>query len=270
MAATRSQKIRLGVFALVTAALTVTVLAVFAGMRLWKDHDTYTVEVEGSVLGLDVGADVRLNGVRVGKVTDIDIMDEDIERVRVDLEVEEGTPVRADTRAVLAFRGITGLKIVDLRGGSTAAAPLPPGSVIPVGETVFDRLEKEADDLLARTKKLMDGATELVDTLSRTGRELEGMVAENRVAIRGSVAAIGTAARNVSRFVDRDARGLVARADGLVDELQGVVKGSQGQVRAALLDIRRASASVKELARELRARPSRLLFSQAPKDRKLP
>ena len=268
--ATRAQKIRLGAFALVTAALVITVLAVFAGMRLWKDSDHYTVEVEGSVLGLETGADVRLNGVRVGKVTDIDIMDGDIERVRIDLEVDEGTPVRTDTEALLAFRGITGLKIIDLRRGSSGAPPLPPGSRIPVGETIFDRLERDADDLLVRTKKLMDGATELVDTLGRTGRELEAMVAETRVAIRGSVAAMGDAARNVSRFVARDARGLVASADGLVDELQGVVKGSQGQVRAALLDIRRASASVKELARELRAKPSRLLFSQAPKDRKLP
>lgn len=268
--ATRSQKIRLGAFALVTAALVVTVIAVFAGVRLWKDHDRYTVEVEGSVLGLEVGADVRLNGVRVGKVTDIDIMEGDIERVRVDLEVDEGTPVRTDTEALLAFRGITGLKIVDLRRGSSGAPPLPPGSVIPVGETVFDRLEHDADELLARTKKLMDGATELVGTLTRTGHELEAMVAENRTAIRGSVVAIGTAAESVSRFVDRDAKHLVASAGGLVDQLEGVVKGSQGQVRAALLDIRRASASVKELARDLRAKPSRLLFSQAPKDRKLP
>lgn len=268
--ATKMQKIRLGAFALVTAALLVTVLAVFAGVRVWKDVEPYTVVVEGSVLGLEVGADVRLNGVRVGKVTDIDIVEGDLERVRIDLELEEGTPVRADTEAVLAFRGITGLKIIDLRRGTSQAAPLPPGSTIPVGETAIDQLEREADELIARTKRLMDGATELVASLTRASGGLEAMIAENRDAIRGSVASIELAARNVSQFVDKDARKLATGANGLVAEMSAVVRDSQGQIKAALLDIRRASASVKELTRDLRQKPSRLLFSQAPKDRKLP
>ena len=47
--ATKMQKIRLGAFALVTAALLVTVLAVFAGVRMWKDVESYNVVYEGSV-----------------------------------------------------------------------------------------------------------------------------------------------------------------------------------------------------------------------------
>jgi phospholipid/cholesterol/gamma-HCH transport system substrate-binding protein len=268
--ATRTQKIRLGAFALMTAALLVTVLAVFAGVRVWKDLDSYTVVYEGSVLGLEVGADVRLNGVRVGKVTDIDIDEGDLERVHIDLELEEGTPVRADTEAILAFRGITGLKIIDLRRGSSEAPPLPPGSNIAVGETFIDQLERESEELVARTKRLMEGASALVESLQRASSGLEGMIAENRVAIRGSVASIGRAADTVSRFVDRDAKKLTTGANGLVADMAGVVRDSQGQIKAALVDMRRASASMKELARDLRQKPSRLLFSQAPKDRKLP
>jgi hypothetical protein len=52
--------------------------------------------------------------------------------------------------------------------------------------------------------------------------------------------------------------------------MSGVVKQNQGQLRSALADLRRASGNFKELSRELRQKPSGLLFSRPPADRRLP
>ena len=52
--------------------------------------------------------------------------------------------------------------------------------------------------------------------------------------------------------------------------LRGVVRDNGAYLRSSMFDLRQASRSFKELAREVRQRPSRLLFSNSPGERKLP
>src|SRR5687767_3239857 len=116
----RSRKIRVGLFAAGALALTALVLIVFGGMRFWKEKDTYYIDVDDSVLGLESGAAVLHSGIRVGTVEDLGISKHDFRLVRVRIEVDEGTPIKADTEAQLKYVGVTGLKIVDLKAGTPA------------------------------------------------------------------------------------------------------------------------------------------------------
>jgi phospholipid/cholesterol/gamma-HCH transport system substrate-binding protein len=109
MSTTKQQKIRVGLFTIIAAALTVIVLVVFAGLKFWKPRDRYYVEFESTVYGLERGADVFLNGMRVGKVTDIGLAPNDMRHVRVALDINEDAPVRTDSRAILQVAVITGL-----------------------------------------------------------------------------------------------------------------------------------------------------------------
>jgi hypothetical protein len=61
---------------------------------------------------------------------------------------------------------------------------------------------------------------------------------------------------------------LLTNANDAMSDIKGLVHDNQ--LRAALTDLRQASRSLKELSREVRQKPSRLLFSGTPKDRKLP
>ena len=270
MMVTRGQKIRLGIFAVATAVLVVVVLVVFAGVRFWAREDRYLVDIEGSVLGLAAGSDVLLNGVRVGSIDELAISPEDMSRVRVTLLVEEGTPIKSDTRAVLVMRGITGLRVIDLRGGTDQAAALSPGSKIPSERSDMEKLVERADEIADRTVQVLDTADRALDSAARVGAELEGMVAENRALVRGTLGSVNAASRSASRLMDGELRQMIAGASALVSEMSGVVKQNQGQLRAALTDLRRASGNFKELSRELRQRPSGLLFSKPPPDRRLP
>lgn len=267
---TRRQKIRLGIFAVSTVVLAVAVLVIFAGVRFWEREETYVVDIAGSVLGLDAGSDVLLNGVRVGSIDGLAIAPDDIGKVRITLKVKAGTPVKRDTRAVLVMRGITGLKIIDLRGGTGAAPALRPGSAIPAERSEMDRLVARADQIADRTLEVLDSAERALDSAARVGGELEAMVAENRQLVRGALASVGGAARSASRLMDGQLKEMVASASALVGDMNGVVKQNQGQLKAALADLRRASGNFKELSRELRQRPSGLLFSKPPADRRLP
>jgi phospholipid/cholesterol/gamma-HCH transport system substrate-binding protein len=270
MSTTRAQKTRLGLFAIAAAAALALVLVVFGGMRFWERRDTYVIYFDDSVMGLERGADVMFAGIRVGRVEKIELVPDDLQRVKVTVELERGLPVRTDTEATLQFAGITGLKQIDLRGGTAGAGRLPPGGTIRTGETVLDRFERTAEKLADRSEELMDGAGKVMENLERTSIELHAMVSENRTALRGTIAAVGQAARNASAVMENDLPKLVGNAGILVDDLRGMVRANEAHVRTAMFDLRQASRNFKDLSRELRQRPSRILFSQAARDRKLP
>ncbi len=274
--ASQRRKVRAGLFAIAAAALAVFAVLAFGGLRVFRGGDAYHVEFEGTVYGLEDGANVYMNGVRVGTVDTIEVSPDDPGRVRVRIVVSSGTPVRADTRAMLQFTGITGLKVIDLRDGTPAAAALPRGGTIPAGETTIDKLERRAGELadqsvalLERTNAILDhvvqltrpdgalvrSATRGAEDLAAAGATLRAIAGENRAAIRRSIGAVDRAARS---------------ADEAAAQLTGVIRDNGAALRAMLFDLRQASRSFKELAREVRQRPSRLLYSRPQPERKLP
>lgn len=283
-------------FAFVTAALVVVVLAVFGGLRLGKSKEHYKVEFTGSVLGLEAGADVTLNGVRVGQVSSLSVSPSDVSRVWVELSVDSGTPVKSDTQAILAYAGITGLKVIDLRGGTQAAPQLPPGGVIPAGTSSLSRLEQAADrlasgasDLFDRLNRVADNLVSITDparyqglgpaldqarvaaeNLARAATDVRAMVAEDRGRVRETLDSVQGAAHRASALLDGEVRDLVRAGSSLVGEARGAVRVDQAQIRTALFDLRQAARSLKELAEGLRERPSRLFFSRPEKERRLP
>lgn len=270
MSTTRAQKTRLGLFGVAAASALAIVLIVFGGLRFWEKRDHYVIYFDDSVMGLERGADVMFAGIRVGRVTEIDLVPDDLSKVKVTVEVDTGLPIRTDTTATLQFAGITGLKTIDLRGGSAGAPRLPSGSTIATGETTLDKFERTAESLASRSEELMNGATKVMGNLESTSGELYAMVAENRAALHGTITAVGEAARHATALMDKDLPRLVVNAGALVDDLRGVVRANENQVRTAMFDLRQASRNFKDLSRELRQRPSRILFSQAARDRKLP
>jgi phospholipid/cholesterol/gamma-HCH transport system substrate-binding protein len=81
-------------------------------------HDYYYTYFTESVSGLSVESPVKYRGVEVGRVQKISINKKNSEEVKVLLEIKKGTPIKKDTYAMLDTQGITGLKYIELRGGS--------------------------------------------------------------------------------------------------------------------------------------------------------
>jgi len=287
----KAQSLRVGLFATATLVLVAVVLIVFGGIRFWGSSDRYRIVFDSSVIGLEPGAVVYLNGIKVGTVETVAVEPSDLRKVAVAIEVQSGTPIRTDTRALLQYAGITGLKVIDLRDGSTAAAPLPSGGEIPAGATLLDRLEARAQAIIDQSAKVMDRAALLTDNLiavtepaklaatnlAEMSSSLKGMVDENRaglrqsvVTLRQSLAAFHDAANGASQLIDGQVAQLVVNAGDAVSSFRKLVTANEGPLRAAVFDLREASRSFKELARDVRQKPSRLLFSNAPSERKLP
>jgi ABC-type transporter Mla subunit MlaD len=296
--AVKAQKIRVGLFAAISVALVAFVVVVFGGLRFWESSDHYRVVFDTSVIGLEPGAQVYMNGIKVGTVAAVEIAAEDLRKVAVAIKVKHGTPVHADTRAMLQFAGITGLKVIDLRDGTSAAPTLPPGSQIVAGVGLLDKLESQAQVIVEQSGELMKRARQLTDNLvavtepaklaaenlATMSASLKAMVDENRSALRETLvtirqttsgasetlAAIRKTATGASELLDAQVAQMFVNAGDLVGELRKLITSNEAPLRAAVFDLRQASRNFKELTRDVRQKPSRLLFSNSPSERQLP
>jgi phospholipid/cholesterol/gamma-HCH transport system substrate-binding protein len=289
--ASRAQSIRVGLFAMATIVLVAIVLIIFGGLRVWETSDRYRIVFASSVMGLEPGAVVYLNGIKVGTVDQIAVVPEDIRQVAITIKVKHATPVHADTQAMLQYAGITGLKVIDLRDGTSASATLAPGSQIAAGKGLIDKLEAQAETLADQSTQLLKRANQLTDNLVSVTEQLGGitdpakraaehlaamsgslqaMVDENRAGLRASLTAIQRTANGASDLIDGQASQLFGSAGDVLAELKKLIASNEAPLRAAVFDLRQASRSFKELARDVRQKPSRLLFSTNPAERQLP
>jgi phospholipid/cholesterol/gamma-HCH transport system substrate-binding protein len=156
--ATRSQKVKLGVFLTAAVVLFAITVVVLTGMGLWEERWTYFIEYRQSVSGLEQGAPVKLRGVRVGTVDAIRVDPDNVEIVEVRVQVDKGTPIKTDTKAFINMQGITGLKFVELADGTSDAEMLPPGSEIQGGESLVDQITGRATDIGLKIEKLLNNA----------------------------------------------------------------------------------------------------------------
>jgi phospholipid/cholesterol/gamma-HCH transport system substrate-binding protein len=148
------------------------------------EYDYYKAYFTESVSGLSVESLVKLRGVEVGRVKRISISKNNSEEVEVLLEIEKNTPIKKDTIAVLDSQGITGLKYIELKGGTNKSPRLKTDKQNPstittrksVISSIFDNSEsitKKLEKVLDRTyillnDKNMQNISTIADKLSST------------------------------------------------------------------------------------------------------
>jgi phospholipid/cholesterol/gamma-HCH transport system substrate-binding protein len=153
--------------------------AAWLGISLWlalgdfrTDYTTYHVYMNESVSGLYIDAPVKYRGVEIGEVRRIELNPANFEQVRLTLSIKSSIPIREDTVAVLAVKGLTGIAFVDLMGGSQSSPLLkaPHGQRIPVirsGPSFFARLDTTGSELVANLNSLANRLGELLNDEDR-------------------------------------------------------------------------------------------------------
>jgi phospholipid/cholesterol/gamma-HCH transport system substrate-binding protein len=148
-----------------------------------RDDVLYRIHFTESVNGLALGDPVKFHGVDIGTVKAMALDPDDPRRVQVDVRLRKEAPVKTDTKASLRLKGITGVVLIELNGGSPSAKTLvavtPEGQVpeIPAEKsslaTVIDQLPRVIEKFSAieeQTKKVVTDVGEV------TGRVKESPV----------------------------------------------------------------------------------------------
>ena len=209
-----------GGFVIALGVALVTILVWLSSARGDATYSTYIAYVTESVAGLSENAKVQYNGVDIGHVGMIELDPNDPRRVRVLLEIEEGTPIKADTVATLTSSGITGVARVELSGGTPDAGPprVAEGEDYPEITTtpsLFVRLDESISVLVG---ELTGAAGSLTNVANRVEELLDE---ENQ-------ATIGNILTNVEDFT-ADLDQITTEVSGITREISAVT----GSVLAA-------------------------------------
>jgi phospholipid/cholesterol/gamma-HCH transport system substrate-binding protein len=250
--------------AVVLALVAATVIA-----YLWlsssgreTDFRFYTVYFERQSLdGLQVGGNVNMRGITVGRVEEYQIARDNINRVRVTLRVQRETPVRENTLASVSRNIVTGIARINL---VTPGAPGPElvkvldnerHPVIPEGvsgtEQITDALQRLAigadttlqnvshtfspenqkafAELLVQVRDLARGLNERLSAVDRSALTID----ESARAFRVAAQDIGGAARRIAD----SAQPLATQADGTLQELRSALQTLAASTRAVERDL---------------------------------
>lgn len=165
--------------------LTLIALGV-AGLLILPGHDTKTVKAEfDRTVGLFVGSDVRVMGMRIGEVTGIAPHGTG---VNVEMTYDAQYKLPADAKAVIVAPSVIADRFVQLTPGWSGGPVLATGAVIAKDDT---RTPVELDHSLEVTTDLMkalgpkDGAkSPLSDSISALAEIMRGNGADTREALR--------------------------------------------------------------------------------------
>ncbi len=194
-----------GGFVLVLGAVLVAGLLWLAAGGNWQKHyDLYLAVEDESVAGLNLNAPVKYNGVDVGKVHDIRLDHANPQRVNLLFAIEQGTPIKVDTIAMLKTQGLTGIAYVELSGG-TASSPL-------LGITEGNRFPviRTKPSLSARLENVLTSALAKLDSMTTTINAV--LSDENRVAFSRALADIATVTHTIAARKDAIDAGLADAA----------------------------------------------------------
>lgn len=170
------------VLALIVALVTAVLWLKNVGGK--GDFNRYTIHFEHQSLdGLEIGADVNLRGIKVGRVEDYALAGETLNRVRVDVRVDRRAPVRTDTVAVVTRNFVTGIAAITLVNGSGAGAPL---TEVAEGERypVIGEGRSNLEEIAGRVNQVGEMASTALGNINQL------LNAENRDAAMATVRAL--------------------------------------------------------------------------------
>jgi phospholipid/cholesterol/gamma-HCH transport system substrate-binding protein len=256
----RAQKIRLGIFLVVSISILFFTIGYFTAREFFREEDVYYVAYENiSVSGLEIGSPVKYLGIRVGAIRDITIDPENVTRVIIELAMRPETPIKEDAQADITSVGITGLKTIEIRGGSNEAAFLRPGSYLHPGTSITEEITGKAEIIAEKAEKvlnnlqvfthpdnlnkittLVESITVLANQADTTILRIDTIVSENRKDVRQTINGF----KDIANRMDQSSKLLAATIDKIHQTVEGdTLSEILGNVRDVSLKLKEADVN---------------------------
>ncbi|MFZ5536541.1 MAG: MlaD family protein [Pseudomonadota bacterium] len=236
-------------------AFVIALTAALIGLGLWlgadietKRYTPYMFLTSESASGINPGTVVRYRGVEVGRVKQLHL--DNPEQVRILLDIEEGTPIKTDTRASIATQGVTGLAFIELTGGTVSAPDLRPGPdgappLIPPAPSLLRRLDVAVSRNLENLDRI---ALQLQDLLNEENRAAFATLIRNLATLSETLAQERGRMSEVLANSERMTRAGAETFERLPETLVQL-EGTLEEVRTAASTFRETSRTVSEVSR---------------------
>jgi phospholipid/cholesterol/gamma-HCH transport system substrate-binding protein len=219
--------------------------------------------------GLEPGTDVLFGGINVGKVTAVRPDTQDPTRIKVDLEVKQGTPLNNKSLAKLGSVSLMSSPVLSITTGSNESPRLPPGAVIPTLETVsLDDMQREVAALAESAQTLIAAVHADVDGITSDTRQVLANVNDltgekNRQHVAQILANSDAMIARTSPQLDRIARNLdaaTAKVGPTLDNVNSTVTNANGTItvlrdhtQTDLIELQKTLVEVRGLVDNLQA-----------------
>lgn len=273
-----------GMFVLGAVLLGMLAFISFGGTNFFSKPTRFVVYFDESVSGLDPGAAVKVNGVRIGRVAAINVRydsstrlalvqticeidrnvltDHDGNTIEITNPVELQNLIDRGMRAKLNLQGITGLLFVELSFEDPREYPAPKRTtvdaypVIPAIKSPIAEVQSSIVEIVANIKKVdFAGLSKELKTLLATTNQKVSDLDVKALAER-----VGRAADAVDKFASSpdakavmanlnktitDTQALIAKIDAQVQPVSGELKQTLTDAQAALKQIDSAALTTR-------------------------
>ena len=217
----------------------VVVVAIILGVITWNagDYDFtpkgYELKVQfQNIDGIEENAPVTLNGLEVGRVSDIEILYGDATRVELRLWMKSNAKLHEGAKAYVKNMGFLGEKYVALTTGEDGTPFLPPGSIIQGQDPgSFDKILGDGEEIAKNIKEI----SEQVNERLRVNSEAIDNIVINLDTTMKNIASIST---NVNERLEAN--------EAVVDEM--------------VANLNTASKNLDEMSYDLKLNPWKLLY----------
>ncbi|MGF7216887.1 phospholipid/cholesterol/gamma-HCH transport system substrate-binding protein [Spirosoma lacussanchae] len=248
-----SQEVKVGLLAVVSLMMLYFGFEFLKGSDFFSNNRTYQV-IYDNVDGLTSSNPVRINGLSVGQVKSIDILQDQGNKLLVTVELKNDIRVTQGSQAILADDGLLGGKSIRLvvkpgtpqleEGGQlvatkeTGLTALIREKTLPVLNNVdsltyqLNRVVAQFDQTGVVLNKTLASANAAVGTLDLT-------IAENRAGLRTTLANVNRLSASLIE-TERQLKPILAKADTFADSLQGLqLKQTLGSVNKTVDNLQR-------------------------------
>ncbi len=232
------EEIKAGVIIISSFAILSVFVILIGGSRFFEKSDVYYTRVMNAA-GLEKGAQVKLGGVRVGRVSDIREPAGPGKPVTIEIAIKKGTVLYRGTKALITQIGFVGDIYLLLTVDHTTAERIRVGEEIPSEtRTDFATIMTRLDEL----SQTVDVMIKDVDRLfsEKNVREIDKLLSNTNKAVV-----------SVSSNVEQVASSLkatTAKLQSVLTEVEEVVKTNKGEVseliRSARKDLDKAGATI--------------------------
>jgi phospholipid/cholesterol/gamma-HCH transport system substrate-binding protein len=189
-----TKEVKVGLMAVMAMVL------LYLGFHILKGSDVFSrtykyYVVYDNIDGLTASNPVLLNGLNVGRVQEIKLLQNQQNRLLVSLDIQKGIVLPKGTVALLADGGLLGGKVIHLSMGTSSVNLQDNDTLLGKKESGISAVLQEkalplvthADSLILNLAAVADGFKEtgkilnqMLKNYDQTGNEVQGLVMENR------------------------------------------------------------------------------------------
>ena len=219
-----------------------------------KKFDEYQIYFKESISGLNIGSSIKYKGFEVGNVNEIKLNPLNSEEIQLNIVIKKGTPIKEDNYAILGNLGITGLKYIELKGGSNDS------KLLQKDENGFRIISSKTSDLTT----LVDSTTDLTNELTLVLAQMKKLLADENIK---TISEILGKTQNSMTNVEQFSSYLVnneKKIDELIKNINILAKNGNKSFESIdksadsfkelsseiLLEIRKGSFDIKDMSKE--------------------